>query len=87
MLRVPRQVRNYSKVGFKSVTYSSLTACALSQFIKVNEELLNTDSIFGREGLESALNIVVFGEGDLGCLERTWVAMSAFAHVLGCVTE
>jgi len=38
-------------IRFECLTYGSFTTIALAKFVKVNEELSNTDSVFGSEGL------------------------------------
>jgi hypothetical protein len=62
MLRVARQVRNYSnKFIFKSVTYSSLSTGALPQLVEVDEELFYADAIPRDKSLDLALDVVITG--------------------------
>ena len=41
----------------KIVTYSCLTNGAFSEFIEINEEFPDSDSVFGHSGLESLFNV------------------------------
>jgi hypothetical protein len=61
MLRVARQVRNYTRNKFKSVTYSSLSTGALPQLVEIDEELFYADAIPHDKSLDLALYVVITG--------------------------
>lgn len=89
MFNVPKQVRNYNGKDesiFIYLTYRGFSNSALAQFIEVNEELLNTNSILEDERLDSALN-VVFALQSGWCLVVTLVAMLALSHELDLVAH
>ena len=85
MFKVPMEVLNYNRQqkGFvsydfgqrKASTYSSLTDSSLAKFVEVEEELSDTDSIFGKEGLDASLNISL-------AFELTWHLIVALMAVL-----
>ena len=54
-------------------TYSCLTDISLSKFIKINKELLDSDSVFGNEGLDSLFNVKLKVDLILDVLLGGWV--------------
>ena len=44
----------------KWFTYSSFSNCAFSEFVKVNEEFLDSDSVFSHGSLESFFNVKLY---------------------------
>ena len=56
----------------KRDTYSSLTDEAFPELVEINEELLDSDSVLGHQGLESLLH-VEFNLHVLGVLRGTWM--------------
>ena len=67
MLRVARQVLNYNRkrdVSYQNYinTYGCLATDALPELVKVDEELLNADSVSGDQSLDSSLDISFHAE-------------------------
>jgi len=58
MPNVPMQVLNCRAVMSKS-TYGGLSTGAFAQFVEVDEELLNADSVLGGAGLDTVFDVVV----------------------------
>jgi len=60
------QVRNYSKTtvsdhfqASQCQTYCCFTTCSLAELIKVDEELSDSDAIFGDKSLDAGLDVLV----------------------------
>jgi hypothetical protein len=50
---------NRIELKFKQITYSSLSDPSFTEFIEIQEEFLNSNSIFGSQGLEFSLDVVL----------------------------
>jgi hypothetical protein len=71
----------------KIVTYSRLTTNSFSKFVKVNEELLNSDSISCYRSLYSFLYIALDSQLRWCALVGAGVAVMTLAHMLNCIAE
>lgn len=67
-------------------TYSCFSTDSLPEFVKVDEELLDTDSILGYEGLDPSLDISLHSEFTRG-LVVALMSVLGQVHVLDLVAN
>lgn len=66
----------------KFVTYSCLSAVSLSEFIKVNKELFDTNTVLDNGCLDPFKSIALHKKGFRDTLVRAGMTVSTCAHVL-----
>ena len=68
-------------------TYGSLANNSFSEFIEVDEELLESDAVLGDGGHDALLNILLHLEGVGRTLVVAWVTCPTGVHCLDDVAE
>lgn len=68
-------------------TYSGFSDSALAEFVEVDEELSDADSVLGDAGLDPLLNVLLVAEHRGVALVAALMAMGGRAHVLNVVAD
>ncbi len=69
------------------VTYSGFSNGSLSQFVKVDEEFLDTDSVFSDARLNALFNIFFVAEHACCTLVARLMAVRCFAQILNVIAD
>ena len=90
-MRVPMDVLNYNrqqrcKLQVLGFTYGCLSDGSLAEFVEVEEEFSDTDSILGDESLNASLNVALASEFTWG-LVIALMTMLRSPHKLDLVAD